>query len=89
MHNAIVTIYSQVVHQASGIRRFWLGVSPLSYMGCCDEIDALLSVEVDMRTLLPAALACVPFGFVLVRGVRVRSVFCFLHFGLSFAMAIT
>ena len=30
MHNAIVTIYSQVVHEPSGIRRFWFGVSLLS-----------------------------------------------------------
>jgi len=30
LHNAIVTIYSQVVHQPSGIRRFWFGVSLLS-----------------------------------------------------------
>jgi len=48
------------------------------------------------RTLLPAALASVPFGFVLVR-VRVRhkesgsfglECACCLYFGLSFAMAI-
>ena len=30
LRNAIVTIYSQVVHQPSGIRRFWFGVSLLS-----------------------------------------------------------
>ena len=30
LHNAIVTIYSQVVHQPSGIRGFWFGVSLLS-----------------------------------------------------------
>ena len=30
LHNAIPTIYSQVVHQPSGIRRFWFGVSLLS-----------------------------------------------------------
>ena len=30
MRNAIVTIYSQVVHQPSGSRRFWFGVSLLS-----------------------------------------------------------
>ena len=29
LRNAIVTIYSQVVHQPSGIRRFWFGVSLL------------------------------------------------------------
>ena len=27
LRNAIVTIYSQYVHQPSGIRRFWFGVS--------------------------------------------------------------
>ena len=30
LNNEIVTIYSQVVDQPSGIRRFWFGVSLLS-----------------------------------------------------------
>jgi len=30
LHNAIVTIYSQVFHQPSGIRSFWFGVRLLS-----------------------------------------------------------
>jgi len=30
LHKELVTIYSQVVHQPSGIRRFWFGVSVLS-----------------------------------------------------------
>ena len=30
LHKEIVTIYSQVVHQPPGIRRFWVGVSLLS-----------------------------------------------------------
>jgi len=37
LHNAIVTIYSQVTHQPSGIRGFWFGVSLLSPLRpiCC------------------------------------------------------
>ena len=30
LHNSILTIYSQVFHQPSGIRRFWFGVCLLS-----------------------------------------------------------
>jgi len=131
LHNAIVTIYTQVVHQPSGIRRFWFGVSLLSplrpilrngnpllkFLGnaftgerilqrptprhlwatdrprmcypTCQQLPSkkqrkrsfLLSshfpsYDFDLRasharTLPPAALASVPFGFVLVR-VRVQ-----------------
>ena len=80
MHNAIVTIYSQVAHQPSAIRRFWFGVSQLSPLRPILRNGnplALPFYDFDLRasharTLLPAALASVPFGFVLVR-VRVNS----------------
>jgi len=43
----------------------------------CSSVE-LLSVEVDARALMPAALASVPFGFVLVRvRVEVDRAFCY------------
>ena len=47
LHNSIVTIYSQVVHQPSGIRRFWRGLR--KKMHACLKPAPVSRVEAGAR----------------------------------------